>query len=434
MTGPQLILLSLGLSIGLAAVSLVAFGRWERRLGDPDLRERLWGALLYVSVVPALLVPLSLLLPAPVVRVEELAGGSAPSVDALSATAAAGGFSFGAAALAVLASAAGLSLLRAVDLARRAIALRRLVSGARDADPGLVRRVSTMAARLGAPAPRVLCNAALPTALLTGFVRPILLLPETAGPSAEAISAHELAHLRRGDHRTVWIEEALLIVVAANPLLSRVRARRAAAREEACDALALAGASDSVRRRYARALVEAIRKAPNPTVPALTFTSAKRSFAMLRLKAILDPVAPAAVGLRRTASVAVVLAAVAAASASVAVAAQREAIVTSSGQSSDTAEADRTIRNPAWAQHPIPAYPAAALEAGANAGSASVRCIAQTDGALSDCAMLTETPPGLGFGAAAVEAAGNARLAARHLAEVREPTPVVFTVRFRISG
>lgn len=433
MSPPQLVLLSLVLSVGVAGGGLLVLGRWERRLGDPDLRERLWGALLYVSALPALLVPLSLLLPAPVVKLEDLAGVSAPSADAISAVDAGGGFSFGAAALAVLVLAAGLGLLRAADLARRAIALRRLVSGARDADPELVRRVSAVAAGLGVPAPRVLCKAALPTALLTGFVRPVLLLPETVGPSAEAISAHELAHLSRGDHRTVWIEEALLILVAGNLLLPWVRARRAAAREEACDALALVGAPAPVRRRYARALVEAIRKAPNPTVPALTFTSAKRSFAMLRLKAILDPVAPAAAGLRRTASVVMVLVAAAAASASVAVAAQRESIVTS-GQSSDTAEAERTIRNPAWAQHPIPSYPAAALEAGADAGSASVRCIAQTDGALSDCTTLTETPPGLGFGAAAVQAAGAARLAAHHLADIQEPTPVVFTVRFRISG
>lgn len=154
---------------------------------------------------------------------------------------------------------------------------------------------------------------------------------------------------------------------------------------------------------------------------------------MLRLKAILEPAAPAASRLRRTASVAVLLAAAAAASASVAVAAQREAVVTS-GQSSDAVEAERTIRNPAWAQHPVPAYPAAALDAGADAGSASVRCIAQADGALSSCSVLSETPPGLGFGAAAVQAAGGARLAAHHLAELREPTPVVFTVRFRIAG
>lgn len=433
MNGPQLILLSLGLSIGLAAAGLAVLGRLERRLGDPDLRDRLWGALLYVSVLPVLLVPLSLLLPAPVVVVAELAGGAAPSVEVLPAPRSASALSINGLVLGGLALAAGLGVLRAVDLGRRAMALRRLTSGARDAEPEIVGKISATAARLGAPMPRVRCSDGVPTALLTGFSRPLLLLPETAGPPAEAVCAHELAHLRRGDHRAVWIEEALLILCAANPLLPWIRARRAAAREEACDALALAGATHAARRLYARTLVDAIRKAPDPAVPALTFTSAKRSFAMLRLKAILEPAAPAASRLRRTASVAVLLAAAAAASASVAVAAQREAVVTS-GQSSDAVEAERTIRNPAWAQHPIPAYPAAALDAGADAGSASVRCIAQADGALSSCSVLSETPPGLGFGAAAVQAAGGARLAAHHLAELREPTPVVFTVRFRIAG
>lgn len=431
MNGPQLILLSLGLSIGLAAAGLVVLGRWERRLGDPDLRDRLWGALLYVSVLPVLLVPLSLLLPAPVVVVAELAGGAASSEEVLPAPRSAFGLSLDGLVLGGLALAAGLGALRAADFGRRAIALRRLTSGARDAEPDIVGKISATAARLGVPMPRVRCSDAVPTALLTGFSRPLLLLPETAGPPVEAVCAHELAHLRRGDHRAVWIEEALLILCAANPLLPWIRARRAAAREEACDALALAGATEGARRLYARTLVDAIRKAPNPAVPALTFTSAKRSFAMLRLKAILNPAAPAEPRLRRTALVAAVLAAVASASATVAVASQREAVTSGPDRA---AEADRTIRNPAWDQHPVPAYPAAALEAGAESGSASVRCMAGTDGRLSSCSVVSETPAGLGFGAAAVQAAGNARLAAHHLAEVREPTPVVFTVRFRIAG
>lgn len=434
MSGAQLILLSLGLSVGLAAAGLALLGRWERRLGDPALRERLWGALLYVSVLPALLVPLSLLLPAPVVVVPGLAGGAALSVDAVPAAGAGPGLSPDTAVLGGLVLAAALSFLRATDLGRRAIALHRLATGARDAGPDVVRKISVAAGRLGARVPSVCCSDAIPTPLLTGFFRPLLLLPETvAGPAAEAICAHELAHLRRGDHRTVWIEEALLILCAANPLLPWIRARRAAAREEACDALALSGASDTARRLYARALVEAIRKTPSSPVPALTFTSAKRSFAMLRLKAILEPAPPAEPRLRRTALIAAGFATAAAASASIAVAAQREPVVTTA-QEAAAAEADRTIRNPDWARHPMPAYPAAALDAGVNAGSGQVRCMAQPDGRLSSCLVLSETPGGLGFGAAAVQAAGNARLAAHQLAEVREPTPVVFTVRFRIAG
>jgi hypothetical protein len=50
-------------------------------------------------------------------------------------------------------------------------------------------------------------------------------------------------------------------------------------------------------------------------------------------------------------------------------------------------------------------YPAKAADAHVEKGQARVRCVANAGGELKDCAVLDETPPGLGFGASAVAVA-----------------------------
>ena len=64
------------------------------------------------------------------------------------------------------------------------------------------------------------------------------------------------------------------------------------------------------------------------------------------------------------------------------------------------------ITNPDWVRRPTgqnvaDAYPDRALRAGLS-GRAIVTCSVTLEGALSDCAILNETPPGYGFGAAAM--------------------------------
>jgi TonB family protein len=72
---------------------------------------------------------------------------------------------------------------------------------------------------------------------------------------------------------------------------------------------------------------------------------------------------------------------------------------------------------PAWSKTPTQAemtaaYPAAALKANL-AGSAVVECAVQGDGLLADCAVVSETPPGAGFGAAAMALAGKFQMPAK---------------------
>lgn len=342
MAAPLLLTLSLGLSIAVAALALAGGVLAERFSPDPRLRERAWAAGLTLPVLPPIAVALLLAFtPAPVLTAAVPAGVmAAPAPVAVEAAPVAAAppptVDWNAAAGAVLAIAGLLMLARLTGLGLRARRLARLVRGAEAASPEVAGAVARLASGLAVAPPRILVSAAAPEALLTALGRPRLLLPAAlaraaGGAAARAVIAHELAHLKRGDHRALWLEETLLVLLAANPLMPLLRVRRAAAREEACDALALAGAAPGTRRAYAQSLIEALRDRAGPQavggLPALTFTGAGRTTAMHRLKAVLTPAAPA--GRRTRLAVAAAGAALlaAAAAGSVAVAAQREPVV-----------------------------------------------------------------------------------------------------------
>ncbi|NBW12428.1 MAG: TonB family protein [Caulobacteraceae bacterium] len=64
-----------------------------------------------------------------------------------------------------------------------------------------------------------------------------------------------------------------------------------------------------------------------------------------------------------------------------------------------------------WATPPLGVYPARAIRAHVDSGSANVTCQVEADGRLSDCVVETERPAGVGFGQAAIDSARRARLA-----------------------
>lgn len=291
MGAPELLAVSLGLSVVVAGLGW-AGGRWvETVSGDPGLRERAWTAALLAPVLPPLLIGVLLLTPPPVREATPLAAaaGSAVALDMAP-------IGWGAIALA-----GGLALARFAALAARAARLDRLIRKGGDAGPVLSALVDDVAGDLNVAAPRTTESAEAAEPFLAGLGRPRLILPaglaDAPRPVARALIAHELGHLKRGDHRALWMEEALLAALAVNPLMRILRDRRAAAREEACDALALAGAAPEIRRAYAQTLIEALRRRAAPqdagALPALTFTGAGRTTAMHRLKAVLAPPAPA---------------------------------------------------------------------------------------------------------------------------------------------
>lgn len=355
----EVMALSLGVSILVAGLGGAAATVLARRVADTRLKDHAWAVALWAPLLPPLLTVLLLVTPVPVQAVvaapvsltasaptlaNTLIQTASPAPSAWIDAAVIGG---GLVGLALL-----LSLARGIALGVRALRLRRLLRTATNASPDLTGAVEAAAQTLGLTTPTVRVSAAASQALLAGLIRPMLILPSLLAEApdtaeARAVIAHELAHLKRRDHLVLWAEEGLLIALAFNPLTPLLRHRRAAAREEACDALALGDADPAARRLYAQTLIEALRRAsrsgdavPAPTLPALTFTGSQRSFAMNRLKAVLNPAPVASRHARLTALVAGLLVVGVAGGASLAVAAQREPEVVIQDQGLTLDEAD----------------------------------------------------------------------------------------------
>ncbi|WP_332641300.1 M56 family metallopeptidase [Brevundimonas sp.] len=343
MGAPELLALSLGLSVVVAALGWVGGRGVERLSADPRLRDRVWAAALILPALPPVALGLMLLTPAPVREIAAAPIGL--PIDVVMAPA-------GVAAVApptgpvldsnlfawiVLGVAILLAVGRLTALALRARRLLRIIAQAQTPAPAVTAMVEDVARDLAIHPPLVGISAAAPEALLAGLGRAQLILPAgLATPStdlaaARAVIAHELSHLKRGDHRALWLEEALLALLAVNPLMAMLRAHRAAAREEACDALALAGAAPDARRAYARSLIEALRSRAAPPasggLPALTFTGAGRTTAMHRLKAVMNPAPAAGRGPRLMALGLAGLIALLGGAGSLAVAGEREAVI-----------------------------------------------------------------------------------------------------------
>ena len=206
---------------------------------------------------------------------------------------------------------------------------------------------------------------------------------------------------------------------------------------------------------------------------------------MNRLRAVLDPAAPAGPGARRlTVGLAALIVGVAGAG-SLAVAAQREPVmvpapvdvvardrptaapIETQGQN-ETDGADRTeqagpvpvpapapmvlpqlvrtetpapptddqaaeISRVTWAQYPAPTFPTVAASNGVSEGRVNLVCTVEADGRASGCSILEETPAGQGFGEAALAAMERARFSPSTLATATPGQRARFTIRFRVA-
>jgi len=199
----------------------------------------------------------------------------------------------------ILGALGGLAFAAARQVAGRA-KLKRIVAEARPAPQALTLAVRAAARRMDTGRPEVKVSHEIDQPLLAGLATPVILLPvdlvarlpiERLVP----ICAHELAHLKRGDNWRLLAEHLLGGLFWMVPPYAALRARAAVAREELADALALEDADPAARRKYAETLIDVLRARAAPTLhPAFT----GKEPALMRLKAITEPRAPASLARR----------------------------------------------------------------------------------------------------------------------------------------
>lgn len=96
-------------------------------------------------------------------------------------------------------------------------------------------------------------------------------------------------------------------------------------------------------------------------------------------------------------------------------------------------EQGRTITPISWRVRPTPEYPDAAARQGVAEGAAVLSCKVTSAGTLADCAVVSETPADAGFGQAALNSMGAARLRPATVDGVETPGRARFTIRFRLQ-
>lgn len=98
------------------------------------------------------------------------------------------------------------------------------------------------------------------TPIITGFFKPMILLPEDCGSNTEFMLTHELIHCKRGD---VWIRALLLLAWALhwfNPLMFLMNRYMSADCEISCDQAVLRQIGNENRLRYGQAVLNVARK------------------------------------------------------------------------------------------------------------------------------------------------------------------------------
>ena len=207
-------------------------------------------------------------------RVEAVDGGAFPAIPPLPR---------GLGAWIVLAWLAG-SIAIGLGQAQRVSRFRRLLHEATSAPDWLVEEAELIGRHLSVRVPPILVVPRLGTPVLWCLGRPILLVPSKLVQTLEAgrwgaIIAHELAHLRRGDHWVRRLELAAGLAWWWNPVYWVARNRLDFEAELACDAWAV-WASPRDRLSYAESLLQICTTLSpiGPPAPALGIIGTGRSF------------------------------------------------------------------------------------------------------------------------------------------------------------
>jgi bla regulator protein blaR1 len=133
----------------------------------------------------------------------------------------------------------------------------------------------------------------LPPLVVPGRSRPCVLLPadllnQLDEPQRAAMLLHELAHIRRGDHRVRLLELAVRVAYWWLPVVGLIGRQLRACEELCCDA-AVVGRLPEARRDYARLLLDVIDFATPTAYGPATAMSSTAADLEKRLRSILDP-------------------------------------------------------------------------------------------------------------------------------------------------
>ena len=152
---------------------------------------------------------------------------------------------------------------------------------------------------------RLLQSAAVEVPTVLGWLRPVILLPACAltglAPlQLEAILAHELAHVRRGDFLVNLLQSLVEALLFYHPAVWWLSGRIRAERELCCDDVAAALCGDPLILARALTDLETLREslAPSPHPLAL---AANGGSLMYRIRHLLHPALPASSAARATA-------------------------------------------------------------------------------------------------------------------------------------
>jgi TonB family protein len=174
-----------------------------------------------------------------------------------------------------------------VLLARAAVAwwrARGIVTRDFEPVPGSVEQAARrLAVQLGAKRVQFRASARVASALVFGWLKPIVVLPAAAlgrltEAEIEALLAHELAHVIRGDFFVNLLQTSAECVLFYHPLVWWVSARMREERELCCDDIAVAVCRDEVL--YSRAL---LRLEELRMEPALAATGGRLAHRIRRL-------------------------------------------------------------------------------------------------------------------------------------------------------
>jgi len=152
---------------------------------------------------------------------------------------------------------------------------------------------------------RLLQSAAVEVPTALGWLRPVILLPACALAGLtplqlEAILAHELAHIRRGDFLVNLLQSLVEVLLFYHPAIWWLSGRIRAERELCCDDVAAELCGDPLILARALTDLEALREphTPSPTHLALAATGGSL---MHRVRHLLSPTLPITSGARVTA-------------------------------------------------------------------------------------------------------------------------------------